>query len=303
VSRRRLFGWLLEPSPHSERIRYRLGRAEAEDDWRRPTRIDVAVRSLRRRLPSPEKWLYRAGLRDASSLGLPDLLCIGAQKSGTTWLHKNLEAHPAFFVPPHVKEVHYFDFFYQRSLAEYAAVFAAGRDLVKCDVTPNYGRLHPRRIRLVRSVMPDVRLVLILRNPVERAWSQAVMDLATRSGRTVGQVPEAEWLAHFRSPAVQRNGRYGEILDRWLAAFPAEQLLVEFYEDVIEEPRALLGRVFAHAGVSGEVDWEALPYAERFNVGEGDEIPAAHRACLEEIFSDEIARLGARLGGRALAWR
>ena len=200
---RRLLAWLREPSPHSERIRYRLGRAEDEDTWQRATRLDTTLTSLRRRLPSPEKWLYRVGLRDASRLTLPDLLCIGAQKGGTTWLHHNLEAHPGIFVPRHVKEVHYFDFFYRRSLADYAAVFAEGRDRVKCDVTPNYGRLQPARIRFVRSAMPDVRLVFVMRNPVERAWSQAVMDLATRSKRRPEDVPDAEWTAHFRSPAVQ----------------------------------------------------------------------------------------------------
>lgn len=295
-------GWLFEEASHTERVRYRLGEIGRDDHWRRATNLDVLLTSLRRRLPSPEKWLYRLGLRRADALTLPGLLCIGAQKAGTTWLYENLAPHPGLFVPPHVKEVHYFDFLFHERLADYAAVFAEAGERVGCDITPNYGRLRSGRIAFVRRVMPEARLVFLMRNPIERAWSQAVMDLTTRSGRALGDVAPTELSAHFRSPAVLRNGRYTEMIDHWLAHFPEEQLLLGFYEDVQERPRELLARVFRHAGVAADVDWAAFPYAERIHAGPGAAIPPRYREELAALFGDEIRRLADRFGGGARAW-
>ena len=294
--------WLFAPASQTERVVYRLGRVETDDTWKRASRFDVLLTSLQRRLPSPEKWLYSLGLRDARDLPLPDLLCIGAQKAGTTWLYENLARHPEIFVPPDVKEVHYFDFLFHRPLADYAAVFEAGRDCVKCDITPNYGRLRPSRISFLRRVMPRVKLVFLMRNPIERAWSQAVMDLSARDDRAVENVPIEELRAHFRTPGVVRNGLYTEMIDRWLAVFPAERLLTCFYEDLEERPRELLSRIFDHLGVSRDVDWPRFPTGERVHSGLGAPIPEACRAELEELFADEIARIARRFGGPAGSW-
>lgn len=284
------------------RARYELGRDDPARGFERLGPLRALALDARRRLPSPEKWLYRSGLSSAAGLTLPDVLGIGAQKAGTTWLHENLGRHPEVFVPERVKEVHYFDLQFQRPLREYAQVFAAGRDRVKVDVTPNYGKLRLARIRFVRSVMPDVRLVFLMRDPVLRHWSQALMDLVVRSGRRYEDVPEEEFSAHFESPRIQRNGHYTELIDRWLAVFPAERLFVGFVEEVRERPRELLGRLFRHIGVSDDVDWSRFPLEERIHEGPGVPLPAAYRARLAAIYAREIERLGARFGGPAASW-
>ncbi len=293
---------LFHPVPQTERAHYRLGEVGARGDWRRATPFETLRRSLARRAPSPEKWLYTAGVRSAEALTLPHLLCIGAQKSATTWLYANLAQHPDAFVPPRVKEVHYFDFLFHEPLADYAQVFAAGRDRVRCDVTPNYGRLRSSRIRFVRRVMPDARLVFLMRDPVERAWSQAVMDLATRAGRAPEEVPRHEWLAHFHARANRRNGEYTAMLDRWLRHFPEAQLLIGFYEDVRDRPRHLLERVFRHAGLDPDVEVAYRAAEERIAVGADAPMPAYLREELEPIFAEETRRLAARCGGPAHIW-
>jgi len=210
--------WLLEEGSHTERVEYHLGRAPPEVGLKRANRLEVLLRSARRRLPSPDKWPYQLGLRAVPNT-LPQVLCIGAQKAGTTWLYENLARHPEVFVPPEVKEVHYFDFLFHHPLADYAEVFAAGRGQVRCDITPNYGRLRAERIRFCHRVMPDARLIFLMRNPVERAWSQAVMDLAKRSNRRFEDVPAEDFQKHFRSPSIRGNGGYCDMIDRWLAVY------------------------------------------------------------------------------------
>jgi len=258
---------------------------------------------LRRRAPSPEKALYRLGLRSPAGLTLPDALCIGAQKAGTTWLYRNLERHPEVFVPPEVKEVHYFDFLYRQPLCDYAAVFADGADRVKCDVTPNYGRLRSGRIRFIRRVMPDVRLVFLMRNPVERAWSQALMDLATRADRPWEEVPLEAFRRFLRRPSVVGNGLYTRMLERWLAVFPGEQLFVGFFDDVVLRPRSLLADVFEHLGVRRDVDWDEFPWREKVHEGVGVPIPEALRGELADAFGPELTLLAERFGGAAVRWR
>src|SRR5688572_28682213 len=193
---------------------------------------------------------------------LPDFLGIGAQKAGTTWLYENLRRHTEVFVPA-TKELHYFDLHYGRLLREYAAHFELGRGRVAGEVTPAYSILPRSRIRFVRAIMPAVRLILLLRNPVDRAWSQAVMDLGHRRGRKASDIPEAEAIEFVESEPCRRRGAYPDILASWLASFPREQLFIGFFEDIVERPRMLLTEVFRHLRVSTQVDWKQFADAER----------------------------------------
>ncbi len=258
---------------------------------------------LRRPQALPEKGLYALGLRSAAGLRLPDFLGIGAQKAGTTWLHQNLARHPDVYFPPGRKEIRFFDARFYLSVREYAELFAPAGPRRTGDITPNYGALRPGRIRFVHRLLPRARLLLILRNPIERAWSHAVMDLATTRGRPLEEVPAWELEAHLRSAGSRRNGGYAAMLDRWLAVFPREQLLVAFFEEIQERPRELLLRVFEHLDLRRDVDLEGFPWRERIHPGPAEEVPPERRALLEELYRGEIRELAARLGGPARSWR
>src|SRR5688572_21071755 len=85
-------------------------------------RLACGVRTAAIRL---EKWAYLTGLRSRDRLALPGFLGIGAQKSGTTWLHVNLACHPELYLPAQ-KEVHYFDRHFDKSLEYYSRRFRPG---------------------------------------------------------------------------------------------------------------------------------------------------------------------------------
>ena len=194
--------------------------------------------------------------------------------------------------------------------------------LVCGEITPAYGILPPERIHYVRRILPELRLVLLLRNPVERAWSHALMDLASRRGRAPADVPEEEAIAFLESEVQVRRSDYGAILDAWLAEFAEEQLLTGFFEDVVERPRELLTDVFRHIGVSTEVDWSSFPAGKvispRVSPGKkGHEVelreaddgdvehpcPPGVRRWLEERYAPDLERLAQRLGEPAARWR
>ena len=80
------------------------------------------------------------------------------------------------------------------------------------------------RIRFIRSIMPGVRLIFLMRNPVERAWSHAVMSLVKHTRRRIEEIPRSRFYTHF--VRHRERGCYSKILDRWLRVFPAEQLYI-----------------------------------------------------------------------------
>jgi hypothetical protein len=270
-----------------------------------------------------EKWWYSTWPGAADRLPLPDFLGIGAQKAGTTWLWENLRRHPEIFVPDK-KELHYFDNKFDRSLRYYTQRFEAARGRVKGEITPAYGILPRQRIGFIRAIMPRVRLIFLMRNPVDRAWSQAVMDLVVRSGRALDEVPESEFLAFLESERSLSRGLYCGILDNWLSSFPPEQLYVGFFDDIRQRPRELLSELFAHLGVSCHVDWDSFPLRRviqpsvapggegaqegRVGAASGDSgdapvpCPDAVRKRLGQLYAEELARLSDRYGSRVAHW-
>ncbi|MCH2173236.1 sulfotransferase domain-containing protein [Myxococcota bacterium] len=263
----------------------------------------IAGRWLGRPQAVPEKCLYSLGWRTTDGLRMPNFLGIGAQKAGTTWLHQNLQKHPDFYFPPDIKEIRFFDARFYMSLSEYAAYFEPAGQRLTGDITPGYGALGKRRIRFVRNLMPDLKLVLILRNPVERAWSHAVMDLLDTPGRRAEDVEDWEFYAHFDAPSARRNGIYSAMLDNWLSVFHESSLLLAFFEDIRERPQELLRSVFRHLGATDDVDWTSFPYREQIKPGVAEPIPERFLVHLQALYREEVERLAIRLGGPVEGWR
>lgn len=249
-----------------------------------------------------EKRLYRLGWLRRDGLCLPDFLGIGAQKSGTTWLWENLRCHPEIFLTT-PKELHFFDWHFERSLRSYAGHFEPGVGKVKGEITPGYSILTPDRIDFVHWLVPDVRLMFLIRNPMERAWSQALMNLVKKPKVPFETVSEQTFIEHIDSPRSVQRGDYIEIVDNWLARFAEEQLLIEPFEAIRDEPRALLGRVLRHLGVDPEPDWRAFPVDEVIFRGVGVPPPPRIRDHLRRIYRDDLDRLAARFGAVVEPWR
>ena len=255
--------------------------------------------SLRDRL---EKPVYRWGLRSARGLSLPDFLGIGAQKAGTSWLHENLRCHPELYLPED-KELHYWNLHYHRPLRQYAGSFQSSGGRVCGEITPAYGILPRRQIALIRRVMPNLRLILLLRNPIDRAWSHALMELVVRKGRPYTDVGDAEFIRHFESRESMLRGDYVQITRSWLRYFPADQLLIGLYDDIAERPRELMTTIFNHLHASTNVDWSQFPLQRVVFAGPAVPLPERFRAHLHRLYAQQIEQCAAQLDERILHWR
>ncbi len=259
----------------------------------------------------PNTLLHAAGLRSTERLTLPGFLGIGAVKAGTTWLHHNLAAHPGLMLPTD-KEMHFFDHQLHRGLGRYSRAFADAGDRIPGEITPAYSILPDWRVGLVARLMPDVRIIMLVRDPVERAWSHAVMKLARERRRAASEITSAEALAHFSSPESLYKGHYTKTLDRWGSHFRQDQLFVGFYEDITHRPLELLERIVRHIGASTDIDWSAMPYAKVIDRGVrgGPDVvgsstppmPDELRAPLHQLYHDELHRLADRFGEPATRW-
>jgi hypothetical protein len=249
-----------------------------------------------------EKSCYYLGIRSASRLTLPDFLCIGTQRGGTTWLWKNLRRHPGIFMS-RKKEVHFFDYRFYRSLHFYANLFAEGGERLKGEVTPSYSILPEWKIRFIRRIMPRARIFFMLRNPIDRAWSHAQMYFDKACRRDLTTVTAEEFISHFRIRDSVRRGRYTEILDTWGRYFPAEQIHLIFYDDMVRQPNETLRAAFKFLGLDpDEVDWSRALTDRPANAGPRLPMPPECRKYLEKLYRPELEALSARFGDRVAHW-
>lgn len=197
---------------------------------------------------------------------LPDFLCVGAQRSGTTTLHRHLQRHPDVFAPPS-KEVQYFTLHYDRPASWYRSCFAeAGPHQAIGDFTPYY-LFHPFAASRIAATVPDVRIVVLLRDPVQRALSgyfharrkglepleleEAFRAEAARlrgAERELGR-PAGRHHAHASHGYAARS-RYEEQLPRYLDRFPRSRILLLRSEDLFGDPEPTLTRVQEFLGLS-----------------------------------------------------
>jgi len=282
-----------------------------------------------RTIPEPAKnaaksaWLGYASLTSSRRL-LPDFLIIGAQRAGTTSLYRYLVRHPAISRAI-TKELRYFDLNYQRGERWYRSRFPSagarararrrtGMDLVVGEATPDYV-FHPHVPGRVKRLIPDVKLIVVLRDPVDRAfshyWHQVErgyeplsFDEAIRrederlAGELERMLQDETYLSFPRHHhSYVTRGRYAEQLEWWLALFPREQLafvdgraLFESTGDASRELQAFLG-----------VPHRDLGPFPRYNAYTAGEMSPGTRAALVERFRGPNERLY-ELAGRDYGW-
>ena len=220
-------------------------------------------RSLRRPLATGRVFLRRPTARWRAA---PDFLLIGAQRSGTTSLYRYLAAHPAI-APPLRKEIHYFTLHHERGEAWYRAHFPMARHRRRTFEATPYYLFHPAASTRAAASVPDAQIVVALRDPVTRAFSQwqhnasrglehlgfeAALD--AEDDRLAGEAQRLLTDATYRSDthrlwSYTARGEYAGQLQRWLAHYPRERLLVLRSEDLYAEPGPTYARVLGFLGL------------------------------------------------------
>ena len=180
-----------------------------------------------------------------------DFFVIGAMKAATTWVQAQLSQHPDIFVPE--IEPHFFTRDHGRGWEWYRSLFPdeKAQGTLWGEKTADYFA-QPEAAEHIAREYPDARLVLQLRNPIDRAYSDYKM--LYRRGTVTG--PPEDYLTSLDNPQPRflDGGLYAAHLKRWLDLFPRDQMLAFTFEDVRTEPQETIAKVCNHIGADLHYD-------------------------------------------------
>ncbi len=269
---------------------------------------------------------------------LPDFLIIGGQRCGTTSLYYYL-AEQAGVCPAATKEVHFFDDHYERGIDWYRAQFPTCAykyylervrrwHFLTGEASPYY-LFHPHAPGRIASVLPNVKLIALLRNPIDRAYSHHWLEVkgsyesltfeeAIRSeqeriaGERDKMISDEDYHSFkYRRFSYLTRGIYIDQIEYWLSFFPRDQFLFLKAEDLYSHPAAVVRQTLEFLGVqANQIDTTGKAY-KRYKVpsktgyraeGTAPAMDPATRECLVEYFMPFNVRLYEFLG-RDLEWR
>jgi len=258
-----------------------------------------------------------------------DFLVIGAQKAGTTSLHNYLGLHPNILLPRR-KELHFFDNEHiwrgvtaQISYQSYNSLLEddpGRRQLIlnkatdpayrRGEVTPIYMYWYPCLER-IQAYNPNIKLIMVLRNPITRALSHYRMELARNAEtldlwhalNTEPQRLAAEPHRQHRVYSYADRGFYTRQIARVRQLFPSQQLLVVLSDDLDYDKVATLNKLCNFLGLDGIYGEAMLPKLARHHVGSG-KVGCSSRELdfLKNLFAGEIGALSRLLGRDLSHW-
>jgi hypothetical protein len=255
---------------------------------------------------------------------MPDFLCIGAQRSGTSWLNANLRAAPDIWLPP-CKEVHYFTrspiylspshlscegiahkflgrsqeartwrwlffgyahkwiasvspqerpkqllwvtrYFFGRPSDEwYLDLFRDGAGRICGEITPDYSLLNEEGVQKVVRLLPRVKVLFLMRDPLDRVLSQLRYHMDGKAHPILRDAGEDQMVEFAKGLGQVLRGDYGRTLAIWRKFVPPENLYLGFYEDIQHKPAEMLDDIQEFLGVGTKISPSSELLTERRN--------------------------------------
>ncbi len=250
---------------------------------------------------------------------LPDFIIIGAQRCGITSLYSRMIQHP-YIVPALLQEVAFFSNHFGKGLNWYRAHFPTflykryvrkirRQDFITGEATGNY-ILNPHTPKRIFDTIPQVKLIALLRNPVDRAYSHyqlnagwgvetlsfedAIDREAERVRGEMEKVLEDEYYYSINQQfySYLSKGIYVDQLRAWMSLFPRDQVLILKSEELFSDPPRILKQVFEFLNLP---DWKLKEYRE-YNYADCQEMNPLTRRRLVNYFRPHNQRLYEYLG-------
>lgn len=251
---------------------------------------------------------------------LPEFLIIGGKKCGTTSLFEHLAQHPQL-LPSIKKEVHYFDggrpplfdsfdkgpLWYRSHFPPVRVPGPTKHPAFAFEASPTY-LCYPMVAERIHRLIPDVKLIVLLRNPAERAISHyfhsrkmgqeplPIMEALEAEEDRLGSglvLGDLESELHFRRHSYKQRGHYAEQIEQFFSVFPREQFLFIKSEDYFESSAAVMRRIFQFIGVEPEFE---IPDLQPKGTGSKSGVANEVYEYLDEYFEPHSRRLSSLLG-------
>lgn len=177
----------------------------------------------------------------------------------------------------------------------YLKLFSS-RDGITGDITPSYSILSQADVARMKRLAPKTKLVFLIRNPIDRAWSHFRFIF----GHSLNLDDFEAFRSFVDSPRQELRSNYLRTLDLYLSCFDPSQILIGFYDAIKDQPKELLSEILRHIGAAGLSGQETLQQV--YNKSKECVIPERHRKYLENKYNHDLEELARRYGGYASRW-
>jgi hypothetical protein len=232
-------------------------------------------------------------------------------RCGSTWLYEVLKYHPD--IQLNRKEM---DFFFMRRMLRHDLEWYEGHFApddgteprpVRGEISPRYARLKAWQVNRIAELLPDLRIILTLRHPIERVWSQALYEFGHRSHRDVRRVRPLEFLRQVERPRNMLSSDYCRTVEIWSNAFGREALHIDFFDRLQDDPETYISGILRHIGAS--TSWAIPPkfvkkkiWSTNSLVRQDLEIPEVVQWYIADRLLEPTERLNELLEGRVSKW-
>jgi hypothetical protein len=259
-----------------------------------------------------EKRKIMSTNRSAVRHCLPTFLGIGSMRCGSTWLYQVLKCHPDIQVSE-LKEADFF-FLYRMQrydLDWYEELFKPSNGSepkpVRGEISPRYSRLKAWQVRRIAELLPDLRIILTLRHPIERVWSQTLYDFGRLQGRDIRKVSLVELLRQLERARNRLSSDYLRTIKIWTRAFSPEALHISLFDQLRDDAQTYINGILKHIGAS--TSW-TLPtefmqkrvWSTSTLVRHERDIPELVQWYIADWLLDSTERINELLDGRISGW-
>jgi len=279
-------------------------------------------------------------------------MCIGPEKTGTSWLYSNLKFHPQVYLTP-VKEIRYFwekanlpkqdiikrlstshwhnkihqkylkskaDFYksnqaklsldnpeliseliwdmkyllFSRDDEWYFSLFEESKEKLSGDITPLYSKLAEPEVKRISSILPDLKIIILLRNPMNRAWSKAKMNLCQHQKQKLNSVSKERFYRDF-DREYSHLSSYISLINKWKRNFPEHNIYVGYYDKLLREPSVFFDEICSFLDIDSSlfpVD-KRRQLSARVNRGFKIKIPEEYSVYLSNLYTQCIEDMAA----------
>lgn len=266
-----------------------------------------------------------------------DFICIGAQKAGTTWLYKRLQEQSGFLLPPvkeihywdksadypspsadKLREVSMWQSIKTQSRLTirgnqkhakwyrkwhhgvignkwYASLFS--KEDYSGDITPSYSMLSVSDIRMMYEVSPNAKIIFLLRNPIDRAWSHYRHKLRIDGSQQISP------LDFITSESQTLRSDYQSTIARYSQVYPRGQIMLAFYDAISDQPQRLLTDIVAFINDGDTTTISPVNLSHKAHVGTPLTMPAHIKSSLTTRYTDLITDLAIQYGSYAKVWK
>ncbi|MDY6822426.1 MAG: sulfotransferase domain-containing protein [Thermodesulfobacteriota bacterium] len=194
-------------------------------------------------------------------------------------------------------------YFFRRNDDWYGRLFPKINGRLTGDMTPAYSVLSQEKVAHIASIMPDVKILFTLRNPIDRSWSHAKKDFVYgKAVKSLDTIPKTAFMQHFISDLNYLRSNYVRTLRNWESCFPSRQIHLNFFDDLYKDPANHLKKIFAFLEIDENPELPEEMLKTVVNSYSNRRIPDDLKYFLARLHLDQMKKLSDRFGGYPRQW-